>query len=266
MVTRRSHGAAALPVSVLPVAGQFVRELIDEGADAVVVAGSYARGEAGPASDLDLLAVGKESYLPRLDVRYGLLVSVSCQPPALHRESFKLPKLVCEAVPGWREALVLHDPKGLASGLVREARLWTWDRLARRCDEWVAEEVTTRAETVYELVSALTDGRLPVASVKRNLLATRLARAMARAMAVHNRALYGSESLMWNLVSGAMGRTWEEAQRRALGQDGASLEESCRAALLMYGLASTRVEGLLDERQRRVVCQARALAHSRPKG
>lgn len=240
---------------MLSVADRLARELIAEGADAVVVAGSYARGDAGPESDLDLLAVGKESYLPRLDVRDGLLVSMSSQPPALHRESFELPELVCEAVPGWRQALVLHDSKGLADDLVREARLWTWDPLARRCDEWVAEEVTARAETVHKLASTLADGRLPTASVKRNLLATRL----ARAMAVHHRVLYGSENLMWELVSGAMGEDWSAPQRVALGQHGGSFEGSCHAALRMYGLASAEVMGMLDERQGRVVRKARTL-------
>ena len=262
MDERRSRGAGVLPERVLCVADRLAHELVAEGADAVVVAGSYARGEAGPESDLDLLAVGKESYLPRLDVRDGLLVSVSSQPPALHRESFELPELVCEAVPGRREALVLQDPEGLAAALVREARLWTWDPLARRCDEWVAGEVTARAETVHKLASTLADGRLPTASVKRNLLATRL----ARAMAVHHRMLYGSEDLVWELVSGAMGEEWGAAQRVALGQESGSLGGGCRAALRMYGLASSEVMGMLDERQGRVVRKARALVEARLAG
>ena len=90
-----------------------------------MLVGSYTRRDAGPESDLDVLAVGDKSYLPRLDLREGLLVSVSMQPFATHRESFELPELVCEAVPGWRDAIVLYDPKGLAASLVREAKEWT---------------------------------------------------------------------------------------------------------------------------------------------
>ena len=112
----------------LPVARDAARDLAREGAEAVVLVGSHARGDAGPGSDLDLLAVGQESYLPRLDLRGGLLVSVSMQPPAAHRESFESPELVCEAVPGWRDALVLHDPEGLAASLVAEARSGTGTR------------------------------------------------------------------------------------------------------------------------------------------
>ena len=90
-----------------------------------MLVGSYARGDAGPESDLDVLAGGDEAYLPRLDLREGLLVSVSVEPFAAHRESFELSELVCEAVPGWRDAIVLYDPKGLAASLVREAKEWT---------------------------------------------------------------------------------------------------------------------------------------------
>ena len=48
----------------------------------------YARGRAGPESDLDLLVVGAESYLPRLSLQDSLVVSVSSQPFEIHRESF----------------------------------------------------------------------------------------------------------------------------------------------------------------------------------
>lgn len=93
---------------------------MSSGAEAVVLVGSYARGDANPNSDLDLLAVGPESYPPRLDVREGSLVSVSMQPFQTHRKSFTQPELVCAAVPGWREAVALADPKGLAASLVED--------------------------------------------------------------------------------------------------------------------------------------------------
>ena len=243
-----------------PVAHRVADELVAEGAGAVVVAGSHARGEAGPDSDLDLLAVGEESYPPRLDVREGVLISVSMQPPARHRESFEEPELMCEGVPGWREALVLRDPSGVGAALVREAREWTWGPREERCDAWVAEEVTARAETVHKLVSALGRGDPLTASAKRHLLATRL----ARAMAVHHRVLYGSETRLWGPVSAAMGREWAEALRAALGRDGTSSAGSCVAALRMYGLASDGVAGLLDGRQTRVVRRARTLVGRLP--
>ena len=98
-----------------------------------MLVGSHARGDAGPDSDLDVLAVGDESYSWRLDRRDGFLVSVSMRPFAAYLEAFASPELVCGSVAGWRDALVLHDPEGLAASLVRRAREWTWEPLERRC-------------------------------------------------------------------------------------------------------------------------------------
>jgi predicted nucleotidyltransferase len=241
---------------VLSVARRVTGELAAAGAEAVALVGSHARGDARPESDVDLLAVGEDYYLPRLQLRDGVLVSVSMQPLAAHRESFELPELVCVSVPGWRDAVVLHDPEELAAFLVREARGWTWVPLERRCDEWVAEKITGYAEEVHKLVAALEGGQLSTAAVQRSLLAVYL----APVLAVHHRILYGSENRLWELVSDAMGEEWSEAQSTSLGQGDKTFTETCAAALRMYGLAAAETAHLLDERQRRVVRHACALS------
>ncbi|CAN5691900.1 hypothetical protein BH24ACT22_BH24ACT22_11360 [soil metagenome] len=78
-----------MPDPASTIAHRVVRELMEDGARAVVLVGSYARGRAGPDSDLDLLAVGAESYLPRLGLLDGLIVSVSMQPFEVHRKCTK---------------------------------------------------------------------------------------------------------------------------------------------------------------------------------
>lgn len=241
----------------LEIARAVARELVADGAEAVVLVGSHARGEAGSNSDVDLLAVGDDSYLPRLEVRNGLLVSVSMQPVSvIRREDFGLPGMVCEAVPGWRGAVILEDPSGLADSLIEEAHSWTWEPLNKRCDAWVAEEIAARAETVGKLVGSLRKGNHHTASVKRHSIAANL----ARTLAVHHRILYGSENRMWRLVSEAMGEEWARAQSAALGLDGEPFHETCRAAMELYVIAANEVRALLDERQRKVVAQAGATA------
>ena len=152
--------------------------------------------------------------------------------------------------------MVLHDPEGLAASLVRRAREWTWEPLERRCDGWVAEQITGYAEEVQKLVCALGSGRRSTAGVQRSLLAVRL----APILAVHYSILYDSENLLWDLVGDAMGEEWREAQFIALGLGGEAFEEGCAAALKMYGLAAAEASRLLDERQRRVVRHACILA------
>lgn len=55
-------GPERLSEPVRSIALQIKEELIDTGAQAVAVVGSHAVGDAGPESDLDLLAIGQPSY------------------------------------------------------------------------------------------------------------------------------------------------------------------------------------------------------------
>jgi hypothetical protein len=230
-------------------------DLAGEGAEAAVLVGSHARGDAGPDSDVDVLAVGPQTFSFRLERRGGLLVSVSSRPPEAYRREMGDPSFVGTAVPGWREAVVLHDPGGAAVSLIEEAKAWTWESLGRRCDGWVAEEITSLAEEVHKLVAALRDGHHTKAAVQRSVLAVR----PAQILAVHRRILHGSENRLWDLVANAMGAGWRRAQSAAFGLNGEPFEETCQAALRLYGLAADEARSLLDERQRRVVRHAREL-------
>ncbi len=238
------------------VVGEVADELVEDGAEAVVLLGSHARGDAGPESDVDVLAVGPRTVSFRLERRGGLLVSVTSRPLEAYRRELTDPGFICAAVPGWREAVVLHDPHGTAAALVEEARAWTWAPLEGRCDRWVAEEICSLAEEVHKLIAALRGGRLTTAAVQRSVLAVRL----AGVMAVHRRILYGSENHLWELVSDAMGEGWRVAQSAALGLGDEGFEETCGAALRLYGLAVDETHPLLDKRQQWVVRHARDLA------
>jgi len=240
----------------LAVARLAAQELAGDGAEAAVLVGSHARGDAGPESDLDVLAVGPRTFSYRLERRGGLLVSVSSRSPDAYRDEMADPGSVCTAVPGWREAVVLHDPNGEVRALIEEARAWTWGPLERRCDGWGAGEITALVEEVNKLVAALRAGQHTTAAVQRSVLALR----PAQVLAVHRRTLYGSENRLWDLVAEAMGEGWRLAQSAALGLNGEPFEETCRAALKLYGLAVDNVYQLLDERQRGVANHARLLA------
>ncbi len=238
------------------VAREAADELARAGAEAIVLVGSHARGDAGSESDVDLLAVGPETFWWRLQRRDGRLVSTSSQPSEAYREAFRDPGSVCTVVPGWREAVPLHDPEGTGASLIEEADGWTWEPLERRCDAWVAEEITPLTEEVHKLVAALRDDNRPAAAVNRSLLALRL----APILAVHLRILYGSENRLWDLVGTAMGEEWRRTQSAAFGLDCEPFDETCKAALRLYGLAADETHHLLDDRQRRVVRRGREIA------
>ena len=86
---------------------------------------------------------------------------------------WRTPVPSARSFPIWREAVVLHDPNGKAGALIEDARAWTWGPLERRCDGWVAEEITALAEEVHKLVVALQAGHRTTAAVQRSVLALR---------------------------------------------------------------------------------------------
>lgn len=229
--------------------------LAGDGAEAVVLVGSHARGDSGPDSDLDVLAVGPRRF-SRLERRSGLLVSTSSRSSESYRRELEDPGRLCMAVPGWREALPLHDPAGISASLTADAKAWTWGPLAERCDGWAAEEIASLAEEVHKLVTALHRGGRPAAAIQRSILSVRL----APILTVHRRILYGSENRLWTLVSEAMGEGWRRTQSTALGLDGEPFGLTCRAALELYRLAVDAAEHLFDGHRERVVSHALELA------
>lgn len=236
--------------------------LAHAGALAVVLTGSHARGDAQPESDVDLVALGEGTSELRWED--GHLVSVAWQTVAACRAAFHDPPAAGTVVPGWRQAIILHDPQHLAATMQQEAVRWTWAPIAYTCDAWVAAEVTGFAEEVHKLVVALRAGRRWTAAVQRSLLALR----MARIIAVHRRLLYATENHLWNLVAAEMGAEWRALQAAALGDDdaGGTLEASAAAALALYHRTATEVWPLLTAPQAAVVAHACALAGHRLPG
>jgi hypothetical protein len=236
----------------------LVAELAAQGARAVWLAGSHARLQATPYSDIDVGVIADRPGMGpgyRLERRGGHLVSVSWTTAEATRASFANPALLGAAVPGWRGAVLLHDPDGVGAALRAGAQAWRWEDVAAACDAWVAEEVTGYAEEVQKLVAALEGGRRFAAAAQRNVLALRL----ALVLSVHRRVLYDSENVLWDLVAEAEGERWAALQRAAFADGGEPLPASARAALALYAHAAAEVDPLLDPRQRAIVAHARSL-------
>lgn len=236
---------------VLQVTHAVSERLASEGAEAVAVFGSQVREDAYKESDIDVHAIGKgPSY--RLERFQGFLVSISWATSRRHQRAFKDPGEVGGIVPAWRNALIIHDPKGIAEELKEKALEWRWASLGNRADRWVAEELTGWAEEVHRLIGNLQLKRRSAASVQRSLLAIY----MAKVLSVHHRILYDSENRLWDLVSTKMGKPWANVQSAALGERGESFEKTCDAALQLFSLTAREVKHLLDERQSQVVAHA----------
>jgi hypothetical protein len=245
------------------IARGVMRELVGGGAIAVVMTGSHVRGDAHAASDLDMIAIvpkkpsddDRRGWLRPYRMRGGVLVAVAWETPRGARGTFRDRRLAPTFVPGWREAVILHDTSGVAARLKRAAHRWAWDVIAEACDRWVAQQITGLAEEVHKLAGTLGAGMTHAAAAQRAILAVQLAGTMAE----RHRILFGTDNVLWDLVAERMGEPWASTQARALSEQGESLEESCRAALELYALAAADARPLLDRHQRAVADAACAL-------
>jgi hypothetical protein len=231
-------------------------EIARESADAVILTGSWARGDAHPESDLDLRVVGDEKpkHLRRRD---GFLVSIASQPLAQHRAAMNAPDEAGSIVPGWRSAAILHDSGGVAASLKEEAEAWTWDRIPSGvADAYVAKEITKLAEEAHSLFSNLDQEIWTGAAMQRSTIALET----APVMAVHHRLLYETEKKLWDLVAEKQGPEWEKAQERSLGEGGETFRDTCVAAFELFRLAAQTTAGLLDADQKEVVDHALTLS------
>jgi predicted nucleotidyltransferase len=241
--------SAARRRAALSAARRVAEEYRAKGASAVVLAGSWARGDAQPDSDIDLWVLGVRGTHDAL-WRDGFLVNVDLAGERAQRSWLRRPPRLGATVPAWRHARILFDRYGRAARLRDEARAFRWSRVARRCDRWVAETIVGWAEEVTKLVRALATGNDALAATQRNLLADQL----AFVMAIHRRRFWESEYEFWREIAREVGGSWARAQRSAFGLGSSrTLEASCRGALRLYGETARAGAATLSEEERTIV-------------
>ncbi|HEU4782797.1 MAG TPA: nucleotidyltransferase domain-containing protein, partial [Ktedonobacterales bacterium] len=202
----------------------FLNSLVDEFVTtdivAVALAGSYARGDATHWSDVDIIryattmsGASEERYT--LAIRDWRLVSVSTTTIAAKQAELTQPEVAIFAVPGLRQARILHDPSGALAALHQRARDFTWEQLQATASAYASEMVMGQAEEAHKLLGALN---------RRDESATLYGAhgavaGLTRAVAVSRGVLIESENSYYRQVQEAAGldSTWTRYHRIAAG-------------------------------------------------
>ena len=243
--------------TVAAIAKTVSGQLLEQGAKATLLTGSQARGTARPQSDIDIFAIGDGPDVWSKRVEDHMVVVYWWEPDEARQRMYR-PESALLAVGGWRQAVVLDDPYGIAAKIQRDAKEWSWERIANEADAWVAEELTVWAEYVQKLVTALeNDRKLDVAAIRAET-----ALRLSRIFAVHRRVESESENGFWETTAEVGGPEWRDAQERAFGANGEDVGESAAAALTLYALLVEDARDLLDDRQREVVERALGVARA----
>jgi predicted nucleotidyltransferase len=233
------------------LARQLAEELAGHSTAAVVLAGSWARGEAHEASDVDLwvVTVRPPRSRHRMLQRSNRLVSVKFSTPREEHREMRDPSHFDGAVPGWRSARILRDPRGVAGRLQREAERFRWSSIRGALREYVAGQLAELAEEVAKMFRALETGERETASVLRNVIANRMA--FLRLLPLEE--WWTTENGLWERAGRRAGVAFRRAQRSAFGTDGSSWRDSCEAALRLYSLTARANLRYLSGENRRVV-------------
>jgi len=139
---------------------RLISQLDDDTVRAIILHGSYARGEAlPPYSDVDLVRIVREMPDRKEQKRFiwfdGYLISISSRPLSVYRESFATPERAIFVVPGIQEAHILLDKDGLFSVLQQEAKAFRWEPLQEAADAYASQLLMEQAEIVLKVLRSL---------------------------------------------------------------------------------------------------------------
>lgn len=213
---------------------------------AILLVGSYARAEAGPYSDIDLLRlVGGKSDGSGSHLWQGKLVNVSDAEPSKLEASFSEPEAAVDSVLGFRSAQVLRDKDGSADCLLAQARAFVWTpELQAKADRWASAQLVGWAEEVHKGLAGLEKGDTG------KLLNARfgLSWGLARIMRVQRGLLaQGDNSFFADLEREFAGTRWLEKLHEVYGLTGLPLTEQVRSGLELYVLTVELLAGRLQE-------------------
>jgi hypothetical protein len=180
------------------------------------------------------------------------MVCVKFSTAAEERREMRTPFRLDGAIPGWRNAKILRDPRGIAAKLKAEARRFRWAPVRRARDAAIADYLAGLAEEVAKLLRALETGEAETASVQRNLLANRMA--SLRLLSLER--LWETENGLWEDAARKGGPEFRSAQKAAFGTDGGSWRESCEGALRLYAITAQASLPILRGEKRRIVLAA----------
>lgn len=219
---------------------------------AVLLVGSYARGDAEPYSDVDLLRL-TPSPLPSAGSHLwqSRLVNVTDVDPRTSEAWFTKPDEAVDVVLGLGDAQVLFDREGAAEALKARAQAFVWTpELQQKADRWASTQLVGWAEEAHKGLAGLQSG-----DTGRLLHAQfGLSWGLAKTMRVQHGLLSRSDNAFFaDLEAAFAGTCWLELLRTAYGLTGSTLNDQVRAGLELYALTAELLEPVLPGRDRPII-------------
>lgn len=255
IVENIAHTPNFLPDEFL---ARLVSELDNDTVRAIILRGSYARGDAvAPYSDVDITLIIHETAGYNLPKRFfwrdGYLVSVSQHSYAAYRERFTRPEQAIFVVTGVREAHILLDKDGEFRAFQQEAWAFHWQDVQQAANIYAGQRLMLLSEIILRTMRMLQfQDTVLLAKMILDILFD-----VTETVAVQRGLLLEGQKY-WHQVYESVGyhSAWAHYHMRATGSDtGASLtlrergiaalrayQETCK--LLQSSLRSEYVEAI----------------------
>jgi len=238
---------------------QLIQRFDASGVQAIVLMGSYARGEAGSYSDIDVVRFTDGMVLPGAGsyLMDRHLVVVSNVTPEQVERWFSEPEVATDTIMGARSAQTLLDRDSYFAGIQTRAQAFVWDQA-------IQERANHRASAM--LVGWIEEVHKGLAGLQRNdigrLLNARhgLSWGLSRVMKVQRGVLMSGDNALYDAVAQVMGQQseWVRLHSTAFGienEEGIAptLSEQVRAGLRLFILTAELLASVLRMEDRPLI-------------
>ncbi|RLT38771.1 MAG: hypothetical protein DWI57_11435 [Chloroflexi bacterium] len=227
---------------------------------AIALLGSYARGDAGPFSDVDLLCLlpaGAAQPARTAFLIDGYLVTVNAVTPEQIDGWFTQPEQAVNVVVALRDAIPLQDADGLFAAAQRRAHAFTWTvEMQSKADRYASREMVGLIEESHKGLEGLRRndvGRLLNARFGLSWL-------LAGLMRVQRGVLGNSDNSFYDDVRQAVGveSRWSDLLSIAFGVTPSasapfSLHEEVTAGLRLYCETARLLADVLQPKDRPLI-------------
>ena len=220
---------------------KLVARLDDDNTTGIALSGSFARGEGGIYSDVDLWHYVRQVHvsgleLPYLEIVDDYLVSVKTTLIEKDYAGLRNPKQAIWVIPALRQAQILLDRDGALAALIEAASNITWESLQAEANVYASKHLAGSAEEIYKILDGLAKG-----SESKCLYAIwSLSQDMADAIVVQHGVFITTENAYIDCVQAAVGRAsnWTLQFRLAIGLDQLP---SGQPAFIGFGIAGLQL-------------------------
>jgi predicted nucleotidyltransferase len=234
---QNKHPIQSLPPEFL---AQLLSEINDETVTAIILHGSYARGEAlPPYSDIDLVRILKETPERKQQKRFiwreGYLLNLSSRPLSIYRDWLKQPQEAIFRITTLQDALILVDKEGVFQAFQQELRTWRWAPLQDAANRYASQQLVELSETILRLLRALRFGDTVtmIQRIMHHILPT-----VTETVAVQRGLLIRNRYVQHVQESVGVDSLWTKLYMHAAGvplhEESLDLEARSQAALRLY--------------------------------